>query len=178
LRIRWGKRADDRSPMNPPPHPPRLMDRLRAALRSRHYSRRTEQAYCLWVRRFIYFNNVRHPDEMGEEEINAFLTHLAVDEKVSASTQTQALSALLFMYRNVLGREIGELSGVIRARKPDRLPVVMTRAEVRTVLECLDADKWLMAALMYGSGMRLMECLRMRVQDIDFAHGEIIVRNG
>lgn len=164
--------------MDSPANPPRLLDRLRASLRSRHYSRRTEQAYCLWARRFIYFHNVRHPDEMGEEEINAFLTHLAVDEKVSASTQTQALSALLFMYRNVLGREIGDLSGVIRARKPDRLPVVMTRTEVRTVLECLDADKWLMAALMYGSGMRLMECLRMRVQDIDFAHGEIIVRNG
>jgi integron integrase len=157
---------------------PKLMDLMHDALRSRHYSRRTEQAYCLWVRRFIYFHNVRHPDEMGEEEINAFVTHLAVDEKVSASTQTQALSALLFMYRNVLGREIGDLSGVIRARKPDRLPVVMTRAEVRTVLECLDADKWLMAALMYGSGMRLMECLRMRVQDVDFAHGEIVVRNG
>lgn len=154
------------------------MDRLHLALRSRHYSRRTEQAYCLWVRRFIYFHGVRHPDDMGEQEINAFLTHLAVDEKVSASTQTQALSALLFLYRNVLGREVGELTGVIRARKPDRLPVVMTRAEVRLLLECLSGDKWLMASLMYGSGLRLMECLRLRVQDIDFARGEIAVRNG
>ncbi|MDP3630464.1 MAG: phage integrase N-terminal SAM-like domain-containing protein, partial [Actinomycetota bacterium] len=107
--------------MNPPAPQPRLMDRLQQALRSRHYSRRTEQAYSLWARRYIRFHGVRHPDEMGEAEINAFLTHLAVDEKVSASTQTQALSALLFMYRNVLDREIGELSGVIRARKPDRL---------------------------------------------------------
>ncbi len=164
--------------MNPPARSPRLMDRLHLALRSRHYSRRTEQAYCLWVRRFIYFHGVRHPDDMGEQEINAFLTHLAVDEKVSASTQTQALSALLFLYRNVLGREVGELTGVIRARKPDRLPVVMTRAEVRLLLECLSGDKWLMASLMYGSGLRLMECLRLRVQDIDFARGEIAVRNG
>ncbi|TDB38335.1 MAG: integron integrase [Actinobacteria bacterium] len=151
---------------------------MRAALRSRHYSRRTETAYCLWVRRFIHFHGLRHPAGMGEVEINVYLTHLAVDEHVAASTQTQALSALLFLYRHVLGREIGELDGVIRARKPQRLPVVMTRVEVRALLEQLPGDKWLMASLMYGSGLRLMECLRLRVQDVDFDRGEITVRNG
>ena len=113
---------------------PKLLDRLREALRSRHYSRRTEETYCLWVRRFIYFHNVRHPAEMAEPEINAFLTHLAVKEKVSASTQNQALSALLFLYRHVIGRDVGDLGEVIRARKPKRLPVVMTREEVKAVL--------------------------------------------
>ncbi|MGH7363059.1 MAG: phage integrase N-terminal SAM-like domain-containing protein, partial [Candidatus Methylomirabilales bacterium] len=112
----------------PPPSPqqPKLLDRLREALRSRHYSRRTEQSYCHWVKRFIFFHHVRHPAQMAEPEINAFLTHLAVKGKVSASTQNQALSALLFLYRHVLGREIGNLGDVIRARKPKRLPVVMT----------------------------------------------------
>ncbi len=115
---------------------------------------------------------------MAEPEINAFLTHLAVKEKVSASTQNQALCALLFLYRHVLGREIGDLGEVIRARKSRRLPVVMTRDEVKAVLGRLDGDKWLMASLMYGSGLRLMECLRLRVQDIDFARNEILVRDG
>ena len=132
--------------------PPKLMDQLHEAFRSRHYSRRTEQTYCHWVKRFIYFHNVRHPAEMAEPEINAFLTHLAVKEKVSASTQNQALSALLFLYRHVIGREIGDLGEVIRARKPTRLPVVMTREEVKAVLANLTGDKWLMASLMYGAG--------------------------
>ncbi|MCJ7587414.1 MAG: integron integrase [Candidatus Aminicenantes bacterium] len=158
--------------------PPKLLDRLREALRSRHYSRRTEQTYCQWVRRFIFFHNVRHPAEMAEPEINAFLTHLAVKEKVSASTQNQALSALLFLYRHVIGREVGELGDVIRARKPRRLPVVMTRDEVKPVLSSLSGDKWLMASLMYGAGLRLMECLRLRIQDIDFSRNEILVRDG
>ena len=157
---------------------PKLLDRLREALRARHYSRRTEQTYCLWVKRFIFFHNVRHPAEMAEPEINTFLTHLAVKEKVSASTQNQALSALLFLYRHVLGREIGDLGEVIRARKPKRLPVVMTREEVKEVLANMTGDKWLMASLMYGAGLRLMECLRLRVQDIDFARNEILVRDG
>jgi integron integrase len=157
---------------------PRLLDCLREALRARHYSRRTEQTYCAWVRRFIYFHNIRHPAEMGEPEINAFLTQLAVKHKVSASTQNQALSALLFLYRHVLGREIGDLGNVIRARKPKRLPVVMTREEVRAVLGQLTGDKWLMASLMYGAGLRLMECLRLRVQDLDFSRNEIMVRDG
>ncbi|MFU8890941.1 MAG: integron integrase [Anaerosomatales bacterium] len=158
--------------------PPRLMDEVREALHARHYSKRTEQAYCLWVRRYIRFHDVRHPSEMGEREINEFLTHLAVEQHVSASTQTQALSALLFLYRHVLGREVGDLGGLIRARKPQRVPVVMTRAEVQDVLAELEGDRWLMAALMYGAGLRLSECLRLRVQDVDFSRGEIMVRNG
>jgi len=157
---------------------PKLLDRMREALRSRHYSRRTEQTYCHWIKRYIHFHNVRHPAKMGEAEINAFLTHLAVKEKVSASTQNQALSALLFLYRHVLGREVGDLGEVIRARKPKRLPVVMTRDEVKAVLANLTGDKWLMASLMYGAGLRLMECLRLRVQDVDFFRNEILVRDG
>ena len=158
--------------------PPRLMDRMREQLRSRHYSRRTEQAYCLWVRRFIVFHGGRHPADMDEVQINEFLTHLAVDERVSASTQNQALSGILFLYRHVLGIEVGQLREVVRARKPKRLPVVMTRQEVRAVLGALDEESWLMASLLYGAGLRLMECLRLRVLDIDFDRNEITVRDG
>lgn len=164
--------------LTPSSSQPRLLDRLRLALRSRHYSRRTENTYLMWVKRFIFFHNVRHPAEMAEPEINAFLTYLAVEKRVSASTQNQALCALLFLYRHVLGREVGELGEVIRARKPKRLPIVMSRDEVKTVLANLSGDKWLMAALMYGSGLRLMECLCLRVQDIDFSRNEIMVRDG
>ena len=155
-----------------------LMSQMRSALRSRHYSRRTEQAYCLWVRRFIRFHGIRHPADMAEPEINAFLTHLAVDEHVSASTQTQALSALLFVYRHVIVREVGELTDLVRARKPRRLPVVLTRDEVKDILGELDGDKRLMASLMYGAGLRLMECLRLRVLDLELTRGEIVVRDG
>lgn len=157
---------------------PKLLEQLRRALRSRRYSRRTEQAYCRWVKRFIFFHRVRHPKGMGEPEINAFLTHLAVEDKVSASTRNQALSALLFLYRHVLEREVGELGDVIRAGKPRHLPAVMTRDEVRAVLGQLEGDKRLMAALMYGAGLRLMECLRLRVQDPDFERQEVMVRDG
>ena len=178
-----------RHPASPPPQQPKLLDRLRDALRSRHYSRRTEQCYWHWVKRFIFFHKVRHPAEMAEPEINAFLSHLAVKEKVSASTQNQALSALLFLYRHVIGREVGDdLGEVIRARKPTRLPVVMTREEVKSVLANLTGDKWLMASLMYGARLRLMpacrargagrECLRLRVLDIDFTANQITVRDG
>ena len=155
-----------------------LITQMSAALRSRHYSRRTEQAYCLWVRRFIRFHGIRHPADMAEPEINAFLTHLAVDEHVSASTQTQALSALLFVYRHVIVREVGELTDLVRARKPRRLPVVLTRDEVKDILGELDGDKRLMASLMYGAGLRLMECLRLRVLDLELTRGEIVVRDG
>jgi integron integrase len=161
-----------------PAQKPKLLDRLRESLRARHYSRRTEQTYCHWVKRFIYFHNVRHPIDMAEPEINAYLTHLAVKEKVSASTQNQALSALLFLYRYVLGRKVGDLGEVIRARKPTRIPVVMTREEVKAVLDLMQGDKWLMASLMYGAGLRLMECLRLRIQDVDFARNEILIRDG
>lgn len=157
---------------------PRLLEQMVEAFRSRHYSRRTEKTYCRWVKRFIYFHNVRHPSEMAESEINASLTNLAIKEKVSASTQNQALSALLFLYRHVFGRDVGDLGEVIRARKPTRLPVVMTRAEIKSILENMNEDTWLMTSLMYGAGLRLMECLRLRVQDIDFSRNEILVRDG
>jgi len=155
-----------------------LMSQMSAALRSRHYSRRTEQAYCLWVRRFIRFHGIRHPADMAQPEINAFVTHLAVDAHVSASTQTQALSALLFLYRHVIGREVGELTDLVRARKSRRLPVVLTRDKVKAVLSQLDGDTWLMVSLMYGSGLRLMECLRLRVLDVELTRSEVVVRDG
>ena len=170
-----GERPNQQSPVS---RKPRLLEQLRQALRCRHYSRRTEQTYCQWVKRFIYFHKVRHPAEMAEPEINAFLTHLAVKERVSASTQNQALSALLFLYRHVLNQKIGDLGEVIRARKPKRLPVVMTRQEVKLVLSHLNGDKLMMANLMYGAGLRLMECLRLRVQDVDFSRNEVTVRDG
>ena len=147
---------------------PKLLDQLREAMRSRHYSRRTESTYVHWVKRFIFFHNVRHPKDMAEPEINSFLTHLAVREYVSASTQNQALCAIIFLYNYVLDRKIGYIGEVIRARKPVRLPVVMTKSEVKAVLNNLTGDKWIIAYLMYGAGLRLMECLRLRVQDVDF----------
>jgi len=156
----------------------KLLDQLRLALRSRHYSRRTEQTYVMWVKRFIRFHQLRHPADMAEAEVNAFLTHLAVKERVSASTQTQALSAILFLYHYVIGRDLGDLGDIIRARKPKRLPVVMTRDEVKSVLSQLDGEKWLMASLMYGAGLRVMECLRLRVQGIDFDANQVMIRDG
>ena len=158
-----------------------LITQMQHALRARHYSRRTEQTYCQWARRFIRFHGLRHPVEMAEPEINAFVTHLAVSEKVSASTQTQALSAILFLYRHVLHREVGELVDLVRAQRPARLPVVLTREEVRALLDQLDhADPqiWLIASLLYGAGLRLNECLRLRVLDLDLARGELTVRRG
>lgn len=167
------------SPATPlPGRQPKLLDRLREALRARHYSRRTEQSYCQWVKRFIFFHNVRHPADMAEPEINSFLTHLALQEKVSAPTQTQALRALLFLYRYVLGRPLGDLGAIIRARKPHRVPVVLTRQEVKALLGHLDGDKWLMASLMSGTGLRLMECLVLRIHDVDLAQNQITVRDG
>jgi integron integrase len=158
--------------------PPRLLDRLRAAVRARHYSLRTEEAYVAWVRRYVVFHGKRHPDELGEAEINAFLSDLAVTRKVSASTQNQALSALLFLYRDVLGRTVDSLGDVVRARRPARLPVVLTAAEVKAVLSRLEDEPRLVATLLYGSGMRLMEALRLRVKDVDFALNQILVRDG
>jgi integron integrase len=157
---------------------PKLLDSMRDALQSRHYSQRTSLAYRTWVKRFCKFHNLRHPNEMREPEINAFLTDLATKEHVSASTQNQALSALLFLYRNVLDIEIGNIGEVIRARMPQRLPVVLTKDEVKKVLANLDGDRWLIASLMYGTGLRLMECLRLRVQDVDFQADHIVVRGG
>jgi integron integrase len=145
---------------------------------SRHYSRRTETAYINWIRRFILFHRKRHPAEMAEQEVNQFLTHLALNEKVSASTQNQALSALLFLYRHVLDRQLGQLGEVIRARKSRRLPVVLTGEEVRTVLHKLKGEQRLVAVLLYGSGMRLLEGLRLRVKAINFGGAEITIREG
>ena len=159
-------------------HQPRLLDQLRHALRCRHYSRKTEDAYRSWVKRFVFFHNLRHPAEMGEKEINAFLSHLAIQRRVSASTQNQALSALLFLYRHVLKREIGDLGDVIRARKPKRLPIVMTREEIKAVMSRLHGQLWIIACLMYGAGLRLNECLCLRTQDIDFGANHITVRSG
>lgn len=157
---------------------PKLLDIMRDELQARHYSSRTQKAYLLWARRFITFHRMRHPAEMGENEINRYVTHLAVHGGVSASTQTQALSAVLFLYRYVLGYDVGEMHGLVRARRSEHVPVVMTRAEVRAVLSELEGQQWLMASLMYGCGMRLSECLRLRVQDIDFDAREILIRSG
>ena len=157
---------------------PPLLTRFIDALRSRHYSRRTEQSYCHWVRRFVSFHHPRQPDELAAAEINDFLNHLALKQCVSASTQTQALSAILFLYRYLFHREIGTLAHLIRARKPHRLPVVMTRDEVRSVIHELHGLYRLMAGLMYGSGLRLMECLHLRVQDLDLQAHQVLVRDG
>jgi integron integrase len=161
-----------------PSGPPKLIDQLVEVLRTRHYSKRTEQAYVLWVKRFIRFHKMRHPKDMGDAEITEFLAYLAVEQRVSASTQTQALSALLFLYRYVFGLDVGSLGTVPRARKSHHIPIVMTRLETRAVLSEMTGDTKLMASLLYGSGLRLSECLRLRVQDIDFAGGEITVVSG
>jgi len=157
---------------------PRLLDQVRDAIRVRHYSIRTEEAYLQWIRKFILFHNKRHPKEMGESEVESFLSYLASRKNVAASTQNQALSALLFLYRHVLKIELGWLDDVQRAKKPVRLPVVLTQEETRRVLSFLKDDKWLIGSLLYGSGLRLMECLRLRVQDIDTTMKQITVRDG
>lgn len=158
--------------------PPKLLDQMRDRLRVKHYSIRTETSYLQWVKRFILFHGKRHPAEMGTVELEAFLTHLAVDGNVSASTQNQALSALLFLYKEVLVMDLPWLNNVARAKVPQRLPVVLTRTEVREVLVRMKGVYALMANLLYGSGMRLMECVRLRVKDVDFERGEILVRCG
>jgi integron integrase len=157
---------------------PKLLDRLRAALRVRHYSRRTEMAYVHWTRRFVLFHGTRHPAEMAEPEIARFLSHLASVDRVSASTQNQALQALLFLYRHVLDRPLGELDGVVRVRRPARVPTVLTRTEVDAILDRLEGTPRLVASLLYGSGLRLLEALRLRVKDIDFAMGQLVIRDG
>lgn len=158
--------------------PPRLLDRVRDAVRRRHYSRRTEEAYLSWIRRFILFHGKRHPAQMGVDEITRFLTALAVQGKVASSTQNQAVSALLFLYREVLGQEIPWLDSLVYAKRSRRLPVVLTRDEVRALLEHLHGVPRLMALLLYGAGLRLLECARLRVKDIDFASNQIVVRAG
>ena len=158
--------------------PPRLLDRVRAELRTRHCSLRTEKAYVGWIRRFILFHGKRHPSEMGAEEITRFLSALAIERNVAASTQNQALSALLFLYKEVLAQELPWLDGIARAKTPARIPAVLTREEVRQVLAAMDGPPRLAALLLYGARLRLLEALRLRVKDVDFQRNQIIVRSG
>ncbi len=157
---------------------PRLLDQVRDAIRRRHYSYRTEQTYLHWIKRFIFFSGKRHPLEMGAAEVTAFLSHLATQCDVAASTQNQALSALLLLYGQVLGIDLPWMKGIVRAKRPVRVPVVLTRDEVRALLAQLEGTKWLMAALLYGAGLRLRECLKLRVKDGDFGYRQITVRDG
>ena len=158
--------------------PPRLLDQMRDRLRLRHYSYRTEQQYVAWVRRFILFHEKRHPKTMAAAEIERFLSYLAVERRVSAATQSQALAAILFLYRYVLEAEIGWIDNIVRAKKPVRVPVVLSSDEVRALLAELDGVYRLIATLLYGSGLRLMEALRLRVKDVDFEYRQVIVRDG
>jgi len=160
------------------PDKPKLIDQVRDVIRRKHFSIRTERAYCDWIRRFILYHGKRHPAEMGEHEITQFLSHLARDRQVAASTQNQSLSALLFLYKEVLKREIGGLEKIERAKRPARLPVVLTRQEAKRLFSHLEGDHRLMAGLLYGSGLRLMECVRLRIKDVDFAYLRITVREG
>jgi integron integrase len=157
---------------------PRLLDQVRDAVRVRHYSYRTEEQYVLWVRRYILFHGKRHPLDLGAVEVEAFLSSLAVNGNVAAATQNQALAAVLFLYRHVLKQELPWLNNIVRARKPRRLPMVLTREETRALLAQLSGVYWLVGTLLYGAGLRLMECLRLRVQDLDFDRGQIMVRSG
>ena len=169
------------SPPNEPgsgPPPPRLLARVREAIRVRHYSIRTESAYVDWIRRYIHFHGRRHPAEMGPAEVGAFLSHLATARGVSASTQNQARSALLFLYRVVLGMEMPWLEDVVPAKTPRRLPVVLTEREVRSLMHAMNGATGLVAALLYGTGMRLLEGLRLRVKDVEFERRELVVRHG
>ena len=163
---------------SPAGHKPKLLDQVRDIIRRKHFSLRTELSYCDWIRRFILYHQKRHPGDMGEAEITDFLTHLARDRQVAASTQNQALSALLFLYREVLQAKIGWLDKVERAKGPGRVPVVLTPAEARRLFQNLQGTHRLMAGLLYGSGLRLMECTRLRVKDIDFGYLRITVRDG
>lgn len=156
----------------------RLLDEVRNVLRVKHYSIRTEECYISWIKKFIFFHNKRHPVEMGEAEISTFLTHLAVNKHVTSSTQNQALSALLFLYKQVLKKELEWLSGIHRAKRSQRLPVVLTKNEVNQLFNFINGTNSLIARLLYGTGMRLMEALRLRVKDIDFEYKQIIVRSG
>jgi integron integrase len=157
---------------------PKLMPRVRAAIRARHYSRRTEQAYVDWIRRYIVFHDKKHPSTMGAPDIARFVTWLADKQRVSASTQNQALSAILFLYRHVLHIDVQDIEQVPRARMPHRAPVVLSREEVGSIVKYLEGTMWIVVALLYGTGLRLQECLELRVKDLDFDHHQIVVRRG
>ncbi|MGB4812401.1 MAG: integron integrase [Methylophilaceae bacterium] len=158
--------------------PPKLLDQVRGKIRLKHYSIRTEQAYVDWIKRFILHFDKCHPNDLGAAEVEAFLTHLAVVGKVAASTQNQAKSALLFLYKEVLGSELPWLGNVENAKRPEHLPVVLTQDEVQKILAHLEGTNHLIVSLLYGTGMRILEALRLRVQDVDFARKEILIRNG
>jgi integron integrase len=160
------------------PQPPKLLEQVSAKMRVKHYSLRTEKSYTDWIKRYIWHFDKRHPKDMGAAQVEAFLTHLAVERNVSASTQNQAKSALLYLYKEVLGVELPWLDNVTQAKVLQRLPVVLTQAEVQAVLTRMDGTMWLIASLLYGSGLRIMETLRLRVKDVDFARREILVREG
>jgi len=157
---------------------PRLRELLHEAIRRRNFSRRTEQSYWYWIRWFIRHNGVRHPAEMGAKEAEAFLSWLATERDVAAATQNQALAALLFLYKQVLGQELPWFKGMVRAKRPVRLPVVLTRADAQRLLAQMQGVKWLMASLLYGAGLRQIECLQLRVKDVDFAYRQVLVRDG
>ncbi len=160
------------------PKPPRLLDQVRDAIRRLHYSPRTEEAYVHWIKRFIYFSGRQHPATLGAAEVTAFLNALARERNVAAATQNQALSALLFLYRQVLGAALPWLDDLDRVQRPARVPTVLSPAEVRRLLAAMSGTKWLMASLLYGAGLRLRECLKLRVKDVDFAYAQIVVRDG
>ncbi len=178
LALRTGMVLSSTNGMPTAPRATPLLDQVKQALRIGHYSPRTEEAYVGWIKRFIHFNNKRHPKDMGEPEVRAYLAHLAVNQHVSASTQNQALGAILFLYKHVLRRELNTLGEVPRGRTPDRLPVVLSRPEVRSVLHQLADAPWLVVALLYGAGLRLSEALELRIKDLDFDRRQIIVRRG
>ena len=157
---------------------PKLLDLVRHKIQALHYSPRTEKTYIGWIKQFIFFHGKRHPVDMAEKEINEFLSFLAIKKHVTASTQNQALCAIVFLYRHVLNKDIGLMDGLIRAKRPGRLPVVLSKAEVRKIIRNLSGVKKIIVMIMYGSGLRLMECLRLRVKDIDFSLNQIIVRDG
>ena len=157
---------------------PKLLEQVCEAIRARHYSIRTEDSYLRWIKRFILFHGKRHPREMGGHEVQQFLSYLAVEGHVAASTQSQALSAIVFLYQQVLKQTIGSIDDVVHAKQPHRIPVVLTQDEVRAVLAHLSGTTWIMATLLYGAGLRLLECLRLRVKDVDFTYNHIVVRDG
>ncbi|MEK6571899.1 MAG: integron integrase [Bacteroidota bacterium] len=161
-----------------PTHEPKLMDQVASVIALRHYSRRTHEAYAHWIKRFIFFHNKRHPREMGEEEIRSFLSYLAEQQHVSASTQNQAFNSLLFLYKHVLNKPLGRIAEVVRARRPKHLPVVLTREEARKIIGAMNGAPKLMASLLYGSGLRIQECVRLRIKDIDIQSLSIVVRDG
>ncbi len=157
---------------------PRLLDQVREAIRLKHYSIRTEQAYVDWIKRYIYFHEKKHPADLDENHITSFLTYLAVQKKVASSTQNQALCALVFLYREVIKKELSQFENLVFAKRPTKLPVVFTRDEVRSILLQLEGPTWIMGQLLYGAGLRLMECIRLRVKDVDFGYKQIVVRDG